>query len=633
MRLDPITRDYRVFLDDFDGALSNENTRLYLDTSLLMWLIRLGREARSEFIAWCSTRPPNSVRVPVWTAHELHRHLVSGTVRTNLTATLGEAQSKYDEFIRLAAERADDLTCRAKGYAGKSGYVAELERSSAVLGNLIRVAQPDESVLRQAVDEVVEFVNARLLATDINPLIRDLSVTGGTRFAHRMPPGFLDRKDENAFGDVIIWEEMLQDLMTAGADPTGQARDAVFISRDKKTDWVSSAPYVQDRSGDPKRPNRDLGFDVTLPHPLLVHEFTTRAGANRLYVTHPAFLGLALERASRVAGKPSNVRQWLAAAHRPDLLGQLAGLETPAPGSATPTIAPTPVPVEAAEATTAQGAGAVGPASPATSHAENDTCSFVMALAVTADVQQYATAMPQEQSELLATWTRSAQGAERTGYELGRILAELAIARVPGWPAQLPALIESLTTKLNRERLNQVALASITSVYFDRYGELLRQPLLDLGAACLTLEPDARLQPAFERLGHFLEEADAKLPYLPGKGRPRVRFALELSQAAGTSRRIIHHIRIGQHPALAYPIREKSSRTLSALLRRTPEEGCTGQELRGLLAHEYLIPADLLSTDHDAKKLTWLPAAGLVNLDSGADGGVSALAEEDNDHE
>jgi len=50
MRLDPVVRDYRSFMDEFIQTLESEATRFYLDTSALMWLISLGATARAESV-------------------------------------------------------------------------------------------------------------------------------------------------------------------------------------------------------------------------------------------------------------------------------------------------------------------------------------------------------------------------------------------------------------------------------------------------------------------------------------------------------------------------------------------------------------------------------------------------------
>ena len=139
-----------------------------------------------------------------------------------------------------------------------------------------------------------------------------------------MPPGYHDKKDENRYGDVIIWEEIIVDLLAAGEDADGNPRDAVLISRDQKTDWVSAAPFVRNLRGDTQKSNRDEELDVTLPHPLLAHEFVLRARGNRFFITQPAFLASAIDFGARPAGKPGGVAEWLASSHRPGILLRLA---------------------------------------------------------------------------------------------------------------------------------------------------------------------------------------------------------------------------------------------------------------------------------------------------------------------
>ena len=87
MVLDQYVRDLKAFMDDFATALDAERTKFYLDTSVLIWLIRLGSQARAEVLAWFRSRPAKSVCVPVWAAHELHRHILGNTARKNLTET------------------------------------------------------------------------------------------------------------------------------------------------------------------------------------------------------------------------------------------------------------------------------------------------------------------------------------------------------------------------------------------------------------------------------------------------------------------------------------------------------------------------------------------------------------------
>ena len=160
MRLDPFVRDYRAFMEELAQTLEAQGTRFYLDTSVLMWLIRLGMTARSEFEAWCRSRPEGTVRVPVWAAHELHRHLIRRTVSTNVQKLIGETEAKMDEFVRLAAERADDAHCRERGFASRASYISDVEQSFARLKTLARVVSFEDAEMRVAADQVIACKNA-----------------------------------------------------------------------------------------------------------------------------------------------------------------------------------------------------------------------------------------------------------------------------------------------------------------------------------------------------------------------------------------------------------------------------------------------------------------------------------------
>jgi len=616
MQLDPFIRDYRAFMDELVEALDARTTRFYLDTSLLMWLIRLGSAARSEFIDWCVSRPAGTVRVPVWAAHELHRHLIRGTVGANVRATVSETERKLDEFVRLAAERADEVVCKARGYTGRDGYVSEIEQSFARLRQLSKVVN-DDTGLRAAADQVVVFVNKYVLATDLAPIVAALGQTGEFRYSHLMPPGYHDKKDENRYGDVVIWEEMVKDLFEAEGD---ERRHGVLISRDEKTDWVSSAPLIRSDQAEPHKSNRDLDLDVTRAHPLLVHEFVARARGDRLYIVHPGFLASALDYAARKSRRASAIAQWLAAAHRPDFLGRLAGAS----------LALDPKGKTARSSDVASITDIVIPAPPARSGMSfaPPAVNELMNPSGMAETRAYEHALPTEKALLVAKWIEDLKSESLSSFRLGRIFADLVLAANAEWATQIPAVVEQLSSDIDAAALNGIALGAITPAYFDRYGELLRRPNAQLGGVALLLERDRRLEPAFLALKGYLLDAAAELPYLPGSGRGRVRYVVDLVEGTGNTPRVLRGVRIGDQSALIDPLLSDGPRRLSRLFGRRPDEGCTGLELRTLVGQEYLIPPELLGTDHDKRHVSWNPSAGLAMLDTGSTGGLSALADD-----
>jgi hypothetical protein len=157
MVLDQYVRDLKAFMDDFATALDTERTKFYLDTSVLIWLIRLGSKARTEVLAWFRSRPAKSVCVPVWAAHELDRHILDNTARKNLTEVVTGLTNRCDDFGRMASERADDLVCSSKGYENRSSFITELELTTVRLKHLTKVMVLEEDHMLSAAKEVIDF--------------------------------------------------------------------------------------------------------------------------------------------------------------------------------------------------------------------------------------------------------------------------------------------------------------------------------------------------------------------------------------------------------------------------------------------------------------------------------------------
>jgi hypothetical protein len=130
---------------------------------------------------------------------------------------------------------------------------------------------------------------------------------------------------------------------------------------------------------------------------------------------------------------------------------------------------------------------------------------------------------------------------------------------------------------------------------FETFGELLRRPAMNLGPAVLALDGDPRWRPEFAAVSDYLRSGGAELPYMPGSARRAVRYSLDLIEGTGNAPRVIRGVRIGEQSALADPLPSGSNRSFSSLFGRSTGEECSGQELRALMAREYLIPIELLS--------------------------------------
>jgi hypothetical protein len=627
MRLDPFVRDYQRFIAELSGILRSDETVFYLDTSVLMWAATIGRDARKEFLAWCRSRASGKMRVPVWAAHELHRHLLRGSLNANLKKAVSDAEAKLADFARLTTERVDDALCISRGYAGRDAYVSDMQRTVQRLKELGKIAG-DESASSGAADDVVDFVNEHILDTELDEIIRRINEVGELRYKHLMPPGYHDNKPENKFGDVVIWEEILVDLK----DRTGTTPfDTVLISRDEKTDWVSSAPLVYDGGDKPQKSNRDMEFDVTLAHPLLIHEFSKKTSSRSLYVVPPGFVASALYYGPTATGQASTVSKWFAASHRFDVIEKLATSALAARVASPETANPAPVNVAALEPTVAP----TDPPTPVTARAF--LAPSLRAIASTnafSLTSAYAQAAINLKDDLVAGWVTSLVSGELEPLLFGKAMSGL-IASDTRWATQANALFEQIAPNVEPANWNVAVLAVICSAYFDASGELYRTPQSETALFALQIEPDARAAPAFAALKDFLESADAELPYLPGTGREKVSYTINLMGGGGNGKpELLREVRVRGQPALIDRVPETNPQNLSRLLTSAPDKGCTGKELRAVIAKHLFVPVELLATTWDTRKITWSADAGLASVDTTSEGGISSLAdEEDGDND
>ena len=639
MRIDPFVRDLPRFQGDLARALDSRGTRLYLDTSTLMWLVRLSRAARAEFMAWCATR---DTFVPVWAAHEFQRHLLMGTVRANMAKVVAETASKQREFAQIAAEQADDALCLAKGYGQRSGYISEIQRLMAGFHQLGRVLEVDDERLRSAADEVIEFVNQRALGSDLDSIIAELSTTGDFRLDHRVPPGYKDtHKDENFLGDAVIWQEILQDVERVtrrDAQPrsgTKRARQAnsvagVLISRDEKTDWVSTS-FVRKPDGNIVKSDRELELDVALPHPLLGHEFERRGGA-AFFLVHPAALSGIVEAMQKKGGLPPTVAAWRAASLRPDVLEKLLAqaVQDEKKAQAMKAKATTP---SAAQPAPAQPTSAPPPSSQPVVLPKSDLGTIsahdVMRGPIAQNVKDFADAGPDGRDGLLERWQHSVTEGTLPATRLGRILCGVASEASGLELAQVPAALETLQ-RLLPTFADQLLLGALCAAFFDETGQPLQQPRITLAGVLLPLEDTASSDAAFIALRRMLDDLGASLPYAPAS-KQKVKVTCTVSPATTSQPAMLQDLRLEGQAVLVDGLAIDHPRRLSVLLGTPQSHQCKGALLLGLLSREYLVPLARLEPTglSDGKTISWRSDAGLLPIDTNAPKGIGELNEED----
>lgn len=234
--------EYRVRI----GRLLGETgTRVYIDTSFLMWATKIGPSSRGELLEWLRTDVGDRAHVPTWAAHEYLRHHVAGTIvdelakkTTEISQLAGGTFNYFRPFLDDPALPAADSWDRLR---------SATRDAINTLGLLATATRKWKDAYPAHAKEIISYINERVLP--VGTLFDDLpgiAELGAARYEGRIPPGYQDRNkkgqgdddpDEvsvagaNRYGDLIFWKESMEH---AGAM---EASSVIILTNDRKNDW------------------------------------------------------------------------------------------------------------------------------------------------------------------------------------------------------------------------------------------------------------------------------------------------------------------------------------------------------------------------------------------------------------
>jgi PIN like domain len=295
------TESLTNFIVRLTALVTAGDTHIYVDTSLLMWLTKIGSGSRRELFDWLEKNCRGRVHVPIWAAHEYLKHHVAGTIvadlaaRTNALADLvGETYSYFRPFIDepLDDGAQDAATMRAATRSALHG----LER-------LTKVSRRWQKSYPKHAGEVIAFINSFSLEnTSIYEDLKDIGQIGANRFAGSIPPGFKDAykkgsrgqpieqndqapANSNRYGDLIFWKELIAHAKTV------DAKSVVLLTNDRKNDWhLGGSSDIDPSVFAIKREMKP----VPRPHPMLTMEAKLIAGVHQVELLDSAYLAVLL---------------------------------------------------------------------------------------------------------------------------------------------------------------------------------------------------------------------------------------------------------------------------------------------------------------------------------------------------
>lgn len=288
--------------EDFSGkafaSFADDATHIYIDTSFLMWLTKIGPKSFEQFKAWLKATSNGRIHIPVWAGHEYANHHVAGTLADELSAAAGELSAvAASAYAKLRPFLDADLV------VGKSPEAQQVQLRTTLSALEAAAAHCRLWTKQQYADRtqaVMAFITEYSLQnTPVFDLMNAFPALGIARFDGRIPPGFKDRgkkertredadvvEGSNKYGDLIFWREILDHAKSV------HAKHLVLLTKDGKNDWVF---------GGGTQPTdevlRDMGRTwkpLPIPHPMLAVEARNTAGVEGLSLIDSAYLGAML---------------------------------------------------------------------------------------------------------------------------------------------------------------------------------------------------------------------------------------------------------------------------------------------------------------------------------------------------
>jgi hypothetical protein len=296
------------FIEEAEAFLLQESTHIYLDTSFLVLLTTLGKDARREFLGWMEKLGIERFHIPIWAGHEFLTHHVQDMIGDMLTSTASKLNTLADSTYGLLRPFLDEPI------AGDGRSPQELQvyaRDTLVqlkhLAN--QMTQWKGQHYEEHFNEVANLIaEIGLKGRGIFDFMSDIDVLERNRFTGRIPPGFQDRRKKerddvdgkstigsNRYGDLVFWREVLQHA----SNPT--ITGIAILSNDRKNDWHMGGEIRFDIEGE-FLPLRHRWTPIPVIHPMLALEASNSASISKVILLDSAYLGLLLHK-SGVAAK------------------------------------------------------------------------------------------------------------------------------------------------------------------------------------------------------------------------------------------------------------------------------------------------------------------------------------------
>lgn len=601
------------YLARMTQLIAQARTHLYFDASFLMWLAKLGEQARDEFFEWQAKVGHQRFHVPLWAAHEFFKHRLKNTIATELSADI-----KLFDNAAISLYEKIRMCCSDQLFGFKNSgtlFLDEYRRTVQPLRAMLKLAEKSEQ-FAFGIRQVSTYIDAHLLPGPLQEVIVDIEADERVRNRGTVPPSFQDahkrgsrRADnpsqevssagDNSFGDLVFWREVLRHAarVRAGA--------LIVLTADRKNDWFENFHGDKGLSEQIRR-RIQKPRPVPLPHPLLAREAFDR-GAGDLALLDPMYCGVLVERSG------SRAANFAAAAldtHLPSPSNKAAAAKSWATrfGAATYLLgAGLELDTEALRETEFDATILTLDSLGTSSQLSKTVVDLVQGIA-RGDLAQRARILTGLDWETLEQWNTASLVA------LGRAVLRAAETGDPsalGFLSELRDQAPSLPIQVREP----VYFGALGAVYFD--DELRPRPSQGSQAALVLLDlvttPEVRH--AATALGSILG-SDRKLSFRPGSGKIELVIEVTIRPSADNkSPADLISIRIGGVELTTNLQTEEGLRFTSLMDKPSGDLDVQVGALLDLVVRYHLLPRQLIKCDVDADMIVRVPKFTGIELD------------------
>jgi hypothetical protein len=271
--------DRQKYFDEIYKLLEDDDCQIFIDTNIIALFYRINDSARKEFFDWILILiKKNRVKTPVWALNEYTNRFIRNQIEDYLSplkkvSTINKDFLEVSNFLKM---NIDDSSLKGTKYSTLKEFQDDLKSVEEKLRYITVTAKSkDENYKLKIHNEIQNHFEKTILNSQLDIILSKINNFGAVRYSHKLPPGFQDgAKDLNSYGDLIIWQEILEYCKS------DSVKKAILITNDAKKDWV----YAPNKIIENSRSIVNKVPQLKIADPRLVYEFKTNTNSEEFYI-------------------------------------------------------------------------------------------------------------------------------------------------------------------------------------------------------------------------------------------------------------------------------------------------------------------------------------------------------------